>query len=79
MLGLLVWNAFGSVKLRQPGFDFGQEHEPFNGVVNGGIWRHCLERLNNAIAGKWLLHGLIVMHISPQAEVSASTTPKFPT
>jgi len=66
VLGFIVWNAFGSVELSQSSFDFGQEYEPLNGVVDGSVWRHCLERLDYAIAGKWLQHGSIVMHISPQ-------------
>ena len=69
-LGLLVWNSFGSIKFGQSGFDLGKEQEPFNGIVDGGVWRHCLERLDDAIAGKWLLHNLIVMHVSRQAKVS---------
>jgi hypothetical protein len=48
-----VSNAFGPVKLGQSGFNFGQKNEPFNGVVDGGIWRHCLQRrIDNADAGK---------------------------
>ena len=61
MLGLIVRNALGPIKLGQPGFDFGQKYEPLNGIVDGGIWRHRLESLNNAVAGKWLLHGSIVI------------------
>jgi hypothetical protein len=64
MLGLVVRNALGPIKLGQSGFDFGQKYEPFNGIVDGGIWRHRLESLDNAVAGKWLLHGLIVKHLS---------------
>ncbi len=60
MLGLIVRNALGPIKLGQPSFDFGQKYEPFNGIVDGGIWRHRLEGLDNAVAGKWLLHGSIV-------------------
>jgi len=60
MLGLIVRNALGPIKLGQPGFDFGQKYELFNGIIDGGIWRHRLEGLDNAVAGKWLLHGLIV-------------------
>lgn len=76
-LGFFVRNTFGPVELGQSGFDFGEEYEPFNGVVNGGVWRHCLERLDNAIARKWLRHGSIVMHISTQAEVSAQHCANF--
>jgi len=61
MLGLIVRNALGPIKLGQPGFDFGQKYEPFNGIVDGGIWRHRLENLDNAVAGKWLRHGSIVI------------------
>jgi len=78
MPGLIVWNAFGSVELGQSSFDFGQEHEPLNGVVEGSIWRHCLERLDYAIAGKWLLHGSIVMHISPQGRSITQHDAKVP-
>src|SRR5271166_5433761 len=60
MLGLIVRNALGPIKLGQSSFDFGQKYEPFNGIVDGGIWRHRLEGLDNAVAGKWLLHGSIV-------------------
>ena len=60
MLGLIVRNALRPIKLRQSGFDFGQKYELFNGIVDGGICRHRLESLDNAVAGKWLLHGLIV-------------------
>ena len=60
MLGLIVRNALGPIKLGQPGFDFGQKYEPFNSIVDGGIGRHRLESLDNAVASKWLLHGLIV-------------------
>jgi hypothetical protein len=60
MLGLIVRNALGPIKLGQSSFDFGQKYEAFNGIVDGGIWRHRLEGLDNAVAGKWLLHGSIV-------------------
>ncbi len=60
MLGLIVRNALGPIKLGQSCFDFGQKYEPFNSIVDGGIWRHRLESLDNAVAGKWLLHGSIV-------------------
>jgi hypothetical protein len=60
MLGLIVRNALGPIKLGQSSFDFGQKYEPFNGIVDGGIWRHRLEGLDNAVPGKWLLHGSIV-------------------
>ena len=64
MPGLIVWNAFGSVELSQSSFDFGQEYEPLNGVVDGSVWRHCLERLDYAIAGKWLQHGSCNAHFA---------------
>ena len=60
MLGLIVRNALRPIELGQSGFDFGQKYELFNGIIDGGIWRHRLESLDNAVAGKWLLHGLIV-------------------
>jgi hypothetical protein len=60
MLGLIVRNALGPIKLGQSSFDFGQKYEPFNGIVDGGVRRHRLESLDNAVAGKWLLHGSIV-------------------
>ena len=60
MLGLIVRNALGAIKLGQSSFDFGQKYEAFNGIVYGGIWRHRLEGLDNAVAGKWLLHRSIV-------------------
>jgi hypothetical protein len=60
MLGLIVRNALGPIKLGQSSFDFGQKYEPLNSIVDGGIWRHRLEGLDNAVAGKWLLHGSIV-------------------
>ena len=63
MLGLIVRNALGRIKLGQSGFDFSQKYEPFNGIVDGGIWWHRQESLDNAVAGKWLLHGPIVKHI----------------
>src|SRR5580700_6553385 len=60
MLGLIVRNALGAIKLGQSSFDFGQKYEPFNGIVDGGIRRHRLEGLDNAVTGKRLLHGSIV-------------------
>ena len=60
MLGLIVRNTVGPIKLGQSSFDFGQKYEPLNSIVDGGIWRHRMESLNNAVAGKWLLHSLIV-------------------
>jgi len=60
MLGLIVRNALRLIELGQSGFDFGQKYELFNGVIDGGIWRHRLESLDNTVAGKWLRHGLIV-------------------
>jgi hypothetical protein len=56
-LGVLVGDPFGRVEFVQSGFDFRQKHEPFNGVVDGGIRRHRLKRLDNAITLKLLLHG----------------------
>ena len=55
MLGLIVRNALEPLKLGQSSFDFGQKYEPLNSIVDGGIWRHRLESLDNAVAGKWLL------------------------
>jgi hypothetical protein len=60
MFGLIVRNPLGPIKLGQSSLDFGQKYEPFNGIVDGGIWRHRLEGFDNAVAGKWLLHGSIV-------------------
>ncbi len=78
MLGLIVRNALGPIKLGQPGFDFGQKYEPLNSIVDGGTWRHRLESLDNAVACKWLLHGLIVKHIlaSVELHVTTNTRPK---
>jgi len=64
MLGLIVGNALGPIKLGQAGFNFGSKYEPFNGIVDGCIWRHRLESLDNAVAGKWLRHSLSVIHVS---------------
>jgi hypothetical protein len=33
MLGLVVRNALGPIKLGQSGFDFGQKYKPLNGIV----------------------------------------------
>jgi len=52
MLGLIVRNALGPIKLGQSGFDFGQKYKPLNGIVDSRIWRHRLESLDNAVAGK---------------------------
>jgi hypothetical protein len=60
MPGLIMRNALGPIKLGQSSFDFGQKYEAFNGIVDGGIGRHRLEGLNNAVASKWLLHGSVV-------------------
>lgn len=60
MLGLIVRYALVPIKLGQSSFDFRQKYEPFNGIVDGGIWRHRLESLDNAVAGKWLRHASIV-------------------
>src|SRR5579872_2282967 len=60
MLGLIVRNALVPIELGQSSFYFGQKDEPFNGIVDGGIRRHRLESLDNAVAGKWLRHGTIV-------------------
>src|SRR5579872_4108827 len=72
MLGLIVRNALGPIKLGQSGFDSGQKYEPLNSIVDGGIPRHRLEGLNNAVAGKWLLHKSIVNR--PALGTSASQT-----
>ena len=42
------------IKLGQSSFDFSQKYEPFNGIVDGGIWGHRLESLDNAVAGEIL-------------------------
>jgi len=78
-LGLFVWNSFGPVKFGQSGFDFGKKHEPFNDIIDGGVWWHCLERFNNAITSKWLLHGFDCNAHLAASEASVSSTPEFPT
>lgn len=60
MLGLIVRNPLRPIELGQSSFDFGQKYEPLNGIVDGGIGRHRLEGLDNAVAGQWFLHGSIV-------------------
>jgi hypothetical protein len=60
MFGLIVRNALGLIKLGQSGFDFGHKYKAFDGIVDGGIRRHRVESLDNAVAGEWLLYGLIV-------------------
>ncbi len=63
---LIVRNPFGPVELSQSRSDFCQEQKPFNSIVNGGIGRHRLKRLDNAIAGERLLHGSIAILCAPQ-------------
>lgn len=75
MLGFIVRNALGPIKLGQSGFDFRQKYQPFYGIVDRGIWRHRLKSFDNTVAGQWFLHDLIVKHILRQAElhVAANT------
>ena len=66
--GLIVRNAFGPIELCQPRLDLGQENEPFYHVIDRGMWRHCLEGFDNAIAREWLLHIGLVMQIRELVE-----------
>ena len=47
-LDLVVRNTFAAIELRQALFDFREEDEPFNGVVNRGVRRKVFESLCEA-------------------------------
>src|SRR5207237_47782 len=61
--GLIMGKTLGPVQLGQPTLDFGQEDKPLYRVINRGVCRHGLQRLDNTISGERLLHDFIVMQV----------------
>jgi len=51
-----VRDALASVEFSEPGFDFGQEHQPLNSVVKRSVRRQRLDGLEYLLATAWLGH-----------------------
>ena len=49
-------NLLTRIKLRQSGVDLGQEHQSFDGVLEGGVRRRFVKGVLDLITHGWLAH-----------------------
>ena len=65
-LGLIVGNALAGIKFGQPSLDSGQEDQTLDRIVERGLWRQILKRLDDPVSFGLLRHPWNILAPAPQ-------------